>query len=142
MLQIRADLMSVMGIYAEHTSDSLRTEQAKDVHVEFGKWLQDLKLECFAEFTTVRCSYALENDGDDRRVRVDLDQADFGYCVGEIEVLVSEEDEMPFAVQTIEKMAQKIGDWKVFQCVDKCLYNILYRNNQQSMNIAVVQITL
>lgn len=113
MLQIRADLMSVMAIYAEHTSDSLQTEQAKDVHAEFGKWLQDLKLECFAEFTTIRSSYALEYEGDDRRVRVDLDRADFGYCVGEIEVLVSEGDEMAFAMQTIEKTAKKLGDWKV-----------------------------
>lgn len=128
MLQIRADLMSVMGIYAEHTSDSLQTEQAKDVHVEFGKWLQDLKLECFAEFTTVRCSYALENDGDDRRVRVDLDQADFGYCVGEIEVLVSEEDEMPFAVQTIEKMAQKIGDSNVLISVYTIYCTVIINN--------------
>ncbi|XP_017308786.1 thiamine-triphosphatase [Ictalurus punctatus] len=109
VLQIRAELIAVMGISTERTSDSLQTEQSKDVHAEFEKWLQDLKLECFAEFTTVRCSYALGYEGDDRKVRVDLDQADFGYCVGEIEVLVSEGDEMTSAMQYIEKTAQKLG---------------------------------
>lgn len=112
LLQIKAELMAMLGIYTEHTSDSLQTEQGKDVHAEFEKWLQDLKLGCFAEFTTVRCSYALECKGEDRRVRVDLDQADFGYCVGEIEVLVSEGGEMS-AMQSIEKTAQKLGDWRI-----------------------------
>ncbi|XP_026793733.3 thiamine-triphosphatase [Pangasianodon hypophthalmus] len=109
LLQIRAELMAIVGIHTEHTSDSSQTEQAKDVHAEFEKWLQDLKLECFAEFTTVRCSYTLEDEGDNRRVRIDLDQADFGYCVGEIEVLVSEGVEMTSALHSIEKTAQKLG---------------------------------
>ncbi|GAA6066667.1 thiamine-triphosphatase isoform X1 [Tachysurus ichikawai] len=109
VLQIRVELMSIMGIYAEHTAESLQKEQDKDVHAEFQKWVQEMKLECFAEFTTMRHSYTLEYEGDDRRVRVDLDQADFGYCVGEIEVLVSEADEMTSAMQSIEKTAQKLG---------------------------------
>ncbi|KAK3515432.1 hypothetical protein QTP70_019926 [Hemibagrus guttatus] len=90
-------------------ADSLQTEQEKDVHAEFEKWLPDMKLECFAEYTTVRCSYVLECEGEDGRVRVDLDQADFDYCVGEIEVLVSEGVETASAMQSIEKMAQKLG---------------------------------
>lgn len=113
LLQIRAELMGIMGIHSEHMTGSLQPEQAEDVHAEFEKWMEDLKLGCFAEYTTVRCSYALEYVGDDRRVRVDLDQADFGYCVGEIEVLVSEGDEMTSAMQSIEKTAQKLGDWTV-----------------------------
>lgn len=100
--------MAIIGINAERSS-----EPANDVYPEFERWLRDLKLECFAEFTTVRCSYALRHEGDDRRVRVDLDQADFGYCVGEIEVLVSEGDEMTSAMQSIEMTAQKLGDWIV-----------------------------
>lgn len=101
--------MSIMGIYAEPTADSCD----KDVHAEFEKWLQDMKLECFAEYTTVRCSYALGSEVEDRRVRVDLDQADFGYCVGEIEVLVSEGVETVSAMQSIENTAQKLGDRRV-----------------------------
>ncbi|KAG7317686.1 hypothetical protein KOW79_018721 [Hemibagrus wyckioides] len=105
VLHIRAELMSIMGIYAEPTTDSCD----KDVHAEFEKWLQDMNLECFAEYTTVRCSYALECEVEDQRVRVDLDQADFGYCVGEIEVLVSEGVETASTMQSIEKTAQKLG---------------------------------
>lgn len=105
--QIRAELVAAMGI----SSDCLEAEQAEDVRAEFERWLQDLKLECFAEFTTVRCSYTLECEGDDKRVRIDLDQADFGYCVGEIEVLVSEVEEMTSAMQSIEKTAQRLGNW-------------------------------
>lgn len=107
MPQIRAELVAAMGI----SSDCLEAEQAEDVRAEFERWLQDLKLECFAEFTTVRCSYTLECEGDDKRVRIDLDQADFGYCVGEIEVLVSEVEEMTSAMQSIEKTAQRLGNW-------------------------------
>ncbi|KAF5901185.1 thiamine-triphosphatase isoform X1, partial [Clarias magur] len=102
--QIRAELVAAMGV----SSDCLEAEQAEDVRAEFERWLQDLKLECFAEFTTARCSYVLECEGDDKRVRVDLDQADFGYCVGEIEVLVSEVEEMTSAMQSIEKTAQRL----------------------------------
>ncbi|KAK3541258.1 hypothetical protein QTP86_019196 [Hemibagrus guttatus] len=109
VLQIRAELMSIMGLYTEHTADSLQTEQEKDVHAEFEKWLPDMKLECFAEYTTVRCSYVLECEGEDGRIRVDLDQADFDYCVGEIEVLVSEGVETASAMQSIERTAQKLG---------------------------------
>ncbi|KAF7691754.1 thiamine-triphosphatase [Silurus meridionalis] len=105
MLQIRAELMEV---YVDPTSDSFQTERGKDVH-EFEKWLQEMKLECFAEFTTQRCSYALEYDEGHGKVRVDLDRADFGYCVGEIEVLVAEGNEMKSAMQSIEKTAEILG---------------------------------
>uniref|UniRef100_A0A671QLY2 Thiamine-triphosphatase n=1 Tax=Sinocyclocheilus anshuiensis TaxID=1608454 RepID=A0A671QLY2_9TELE len=63
------------------------------------KWLNDLNLVCFAEFKTERCSYTLEREAG--AVRVDLDQADFGYCVGEIEVLVPEGGDMNAALQRI-----------------------------------------
>ncbi|KAK7118239.1 hypothetical protein R3I94_021915 [Phoxinus phoxinus] len=70
------------------------------------KWLSDLNLVCFAEFKTKRCSYMLERDG---AVRVDLDQADFGYCVGEIEVLVPEGGDMNAALQRITSTAAELG---------------------------------
>uniref|UniRef100_A0A8C2IP85 Thiamine triphosphatase n=1 Tax=Cyprinus carpio TaxID=7962 RepID=A0A8C2IP85_CYPCA len=61
------------------------------------KWLNDLNLVCFAEFETERCSYTLEREAG--AVRVGLEQADFGYCVGEIEALVSEGGGMNAALQ-------------------------------------------
>ncbi|XP_051738807.1 thiamine-triphosphatase [Ctenopharyngodon idella] len=70
------------------------------------KWLTDLNLICFAEFKTKRCSYMLEREG---AVRVDLDQADFGYCVGEIEVLVPEGGDMNAALQRITSTAAELG---------------------------------
>lgn len=74
-------------------------------------WLQRFQLVCFAEFTTIRQSFVLEEEG----VRVDLDQADFGYSVGEIEVLVPEGGDVNSALGRIEQTAQKLGKlskWK------------------------------
>lgn len=68
-------------------------------------WPSGLNLKCFAEFTTVRRSFTLEEDG----VQVDLDQADFGYSVGEIEVLVTEGGDVQSALEKIEKAAEKLG---------------------------------
>ncbi|XP_071764966.2 thiamine-triphosphatase [Centroberyx gerrardi] len=68
-------------------------------------WLSRLNLTCFAEFTTLRCSFTLEEEG----VQIDLDQADFGYHVGEIEVLVPEGEEVQSALERIERTARKLG---------------------------------
>ncbi|KAJ0023055.1 hypothetical protein NQD34_015189 [Periophthalmus magnuspinnatus] len=68
-------------------------------------WINELNLKCFAEFTTIRRSFTLKEDA----VQVDLDQADFGYSVGEIEVLVSEGRDVLSALEKIEKAAQKLG---------------------------------
>ncbi|KAM4606275.1 thiamine-triphosphatase isoform 1-T2 [Polymixia lowei] len=72
---------------------------------EEDSWLSKMNLVCFAEFTTVRCSFTLEEEG----VQIDLDQADFGYHVGEIEVLVPEGEDVGSALEKIEKTAQKLG---------------------------------
>lgn len=69
-------------------------------------WPSGMNLRCFAEFTTVRRSFALEEDG----VQVDLDQADFGYSVGEIEVLVPEGGDVQSALEKIGRTAQKLGE--------------------------------
>lgn len=68
-------------------------------------WPSGMNLGCFAEFTTVRRSFALEEDG----VQVDLDQADFGYSVGEIEVLVPEGGDVQSALEKIGRTARKLG---------------------------------
>lgn len=78
------------------TSHSLQDEEA---------WLKLFNLVCFAEFTTRRRSFVLEEEG----VRVDLDQADFGYSVGEIEVLVPEGGDVNSALEKIERTAQRLG---------------------------------
>jgi len=59
----------------------------------------------------------LERDG---AVRVDLDQADFGYCVGEIEVLMPEGGDMNAALQRITSTAAELGE---LMC---CLWTLPY----------------
>lgn len=71
-------------------------------------WLSKLNLVCFADFTTVRRSFVLKEDG----VQIDLDQADFGYHVGEIEVIVPEDGDVQSAMEKIERTAQKLGELK------------------------------
>ncbi|XP_060079939.1 uncharacterized protein LOC132559342 [Ylistrum balloti] len=66
-------------------------------------------LEVFATFTTHRQSYSLPE------CTVDLDITDFGFQVGEIEVMVTHESRIPSALNTIEDMAKKLG----FQCLSK-----------------------
>lgn len=68
-------------------------------------WLSEMSLVCFAEFTTVRQSFTLKEEG----VQIDLDQADFGYHVGEIEVLVPDGGDVQSALEKIERTAQKLG---------------------------------
>ncbi|XP_030612483.1 thiamine-triphosphatase [Archocentrus centrarchus] len=68
-------------------------------------WLSKLNLVCFAEFTTVRRSFTLKEEG----VQIDLDQADFGYHVGELEVLIPEGGDLQAALEKIRKTAEKLG---------------------------------
>ncbi|XP_031728266.1 thiamine-triphosphatase isoform X1 [Anarrhichthys ocellatus] len=68
-------------------------------------WLSEMNLVRFADFTTVRQSFTLEEKG----VQIDLDQADFGYQVGEIEVLVPDGGDVQSALEKIERMAGKLG---------------------------------
>lgn len=69
-------------------------------------WLTKMNLGCFAEFTTVRRSFILEKEG----VQIDLDHADFGYHVGEIEVLLPEGGDVQSALERIERTARKLGE--------------------------------
>ncbi|XP_029005068.1 thiamine-triphosphatase isoform X2 [Betta splendens] len=69
------------------------------------RWLSKMNLVCFAEFTTVRRSYRLQQEG----VKIDLDQADFDYSVGEVEVIVPEGGDVQSALERIEQAAQKLG---------------------------------
>ncbi|XP_053268873.1 thiamine-triphosphatase [Pleuronectes platessa] len=67
-------------------------------------WLSRRNLACFADFTTARQSFKLEEG-----VQIDLDQADFGYHVGELEVVVPEGGDVQAALEKIERTAQKLG---------------------------------
>ncbi|KAJ3611882.1 hypothetical protein NHX12_021895 [Muraenolepis orangiensis] len=105
----------------KHCSDSINTGQLNNHLVKedqvshrqqgapegfYDSWLGELNLLCFAKFTTVRCSFTLEEEG----VRIDLDQADFGYSVGEIEVLLQEGQDVGSALEKIETAARKLSE--------------------------------
>ncbi|XP_024609012.1 thiamine-triphosphatase isoform X2 [Neophocaena asiaeorientalis asiaeorientalis] len=48
-------------------------------------------------------------DEEERPLRVDLDTADFGYAVGEVEALVQEEAEVPAALEKIHSLSSMLG---------------------------------
>uniref|UniRef100_A0A4W4E7D3 Thiamine-triphosphatase n=3 Tax=Electrophorus electricus TaxID=8005 RepID=A0A4W4E7D3_ELEEL len=110
LAHIKAEIMGIIENCPGAVEDILDSSQMNQLNSDSKEemWLKELKLQCFAEYTTTRCSYVLD-DGEEGRVRVDLDQADFGYCVGEIEVLVSEGGNMQSAMQRIEMTAEKLG---------------------------------
>uniref|UniRef100_A0A673CM77 Thiamine triphosphatase n=1 Tax=Sphaeramia orbicularis TaxID=375764 RepID=A0A673CM77_9TELE len=100
---------SLCSRYQEITdlSKSKRQRNAEEQCLsEDESWLKELNLGCFAEFTTVRRSFTVDEDG----VQIDLDQADFGYSVGEIEVIVSDGGDVQSALEKIRKTAERLGE--------------------------------
>lgn len=74
--------------------------------------LGPLGLQEVASFVTKRCSWKLMFSGaneEESLLRVDLDTADFGYAVGEVEALVHEEAEVPSALQKIQSLSKMLG---------------------------------
>ncbi|KAH0626171.1 hypothetical protein JD844_000986 [Phrynosoma platyrhinos] len=65
--------------------------------------VEDLGLQEFASFVTRRCQYRLGN------LHVDLDEADFGYAVGEVEAMVKKQEEIPAALESIRKLGTQLG---------------------------------
>lgn len=73
--------------------------------------LGPLRLQEVASFVTQRSAWKLALPGSrgGAPLRVDLDTADFGYAVGEIEALVAEEAEVPTALQEILNLSNMLG---------------------------------
>ncbi len=72
--------------------------------------LQDLlekaSLNEFAQYTTQRKTYALDG------FTIDLDLTDFGFQVGEIEVVVADESRTTEALRRIDELAAKLGRYQ------------------------------
>ncbi|XP_005290219.2 thiamine-triphosphatase [Chrysemys picta bellii] len=62
-----------------------------------------LGLQEFASFVTQRRSYRLGG------LRVDLDQADFGYAVAEVEALVGAQEDVPAALEEVLQLRRALG---------------------------------
>ncbi|XP_062061401.1 thiamine-triphosphatase [Lepus europaeus] len=74
--------------------------------------LGSLGLQEVASFVTTRSAWKLVLPGgaeEEPLLRVDLDTADFGYAVGEVEALVQEEAEVPTALEKIHGLSIKLG---------------------------------
>ncbi|XP_055989193.1 thiamine-triphosphatase [Sorex fumeus] len=73
--------------------------------------LAPLRLQEVASFVTQRSAWKLSLSGPcaGAPLRVDLDTADFGYAVGEIEALVREEAEVPAALEEILQLSSMLG---------------------------------
>ncbi|KAJ6653080.1 hypothetical protein lerEdw1_010166 [Lerista edwardsae] len=70
---------------------------------DVAKAVERLGLEEFASFVTRRRKYRLGS------LSVDLDEADFGYAVGELEAVVGRQEEVPEALQRIQQLASQLG---------------------------------
>lgn len=64
----------------------------------------EYKCEPFAEFSTRRKKFKMA-DG----VGIDLDETDYGHRIGEIEVMVEDNSDIPDALRRIEKTASDLG---------------------------------
>lgn len=75
--------------------------------------LGPLGLQEVASFVTERSSWKLVFAGvneEEPVLKVDLDTADFGYAVGEVEALVQEEAEVPTALKKINSLSSMLGE--------------------------------
>lgn len=70
--------------------------------------IKKLDLQPFVEYTTTRQTYFLPE------CIIDLDLTDFGYQVGEIEVMATDKSQIPRALETITSVAGKLG-FETFQ---------------------------
>lgn len=77
-------------------------------HLPVDQVIQKLDLQPFVEFTTTRQTYFLPE------CIIDLDLTDFGYQVGEIEVMATDKSQIPRALETITSVAGKLG-FETFQ---------------------------
>ena len=63
-------------------------------------------------------------DGEERLLRVDLDTADFGYAVGEVEALVDKEAEVPAALEKIHHLSSLLGEGDTLFCTSFVLLSV------------------
>ncbi len=75
--------------------------------------LQVAGLNEFAQYTTHRKTYALDG------FTIDLDLTDFGFRVGEIEVLVVDESHISEALHQIDELAEKLGRYYCNRVVER-----------------------
>ena len=94
--------------------------------------VQDGILTPVAEFATTRESFVIcdyQHGVLGSVVHVDLDEASFGYAVGEVEMMVGKTEDIPTAEAVVQSIAKQIGEcvcvcvcvWGVCVCVCVCV---------------------
>ncbi|XP_069490061.1 thiamine-triphosphatase isoform X2 [Ambystoma mexicanum] len=99
--------------YREVTMESAIVEQVcqalGEVPEQYPSCVDDLLvllgLDAFATFVTDRRSYVLPGG----HVHVDLDEADFGFAVGEVEVVVRSSDKVEEALEMVNQLCAELG---------------------------------
>ncbi|XP_053324227.1 thiamine-triphosphatase [Spea bombifrons] len=98
--------------YQELNCESeIRRRVSEELGVPCPPSLENLDLEEFARFVTTRRRFLLSpQDGSDfKAVVVDLDTTDFGFAVGEVEVLVQTQEEVQNAMKKVEDICRQLG---------------------------------
>lgn len=100
--------------YAELTQeDNIIKQVSKVLSVPSPHSIEAFGLNEFASFVTHRRRFQLPlEESSSTKVVVDLDEADFGFAVGEVEVIVQKQEEVQDALQKVEEICKKLG---VFQ---------------------------
>ncbi|MEE6518966.1 hypothetical protein FKM82_030327 [Ascaphus truei] len=102
------------GASTQYLELSRQDDIARRVSEELGApsplGLDALGLQPFATFVTHRRQFQLPpRGGAARGVVVDLDTADFGFAVGEVEVLAETQEEAQSALREVEEICQELG---------------------------------
>ncbi|XP_019636882.1 PREDICTED: thiamine-triphosphatase-like isoform X1 [Branchiostoma belcheri] len=102
------DRASLVEQYVElqHEADILK-QLAAILNVRAGsvdELVRRASCEPFCNFQTDRKTYTLEGG-----FKIDLDQTDFGFRVGEIELICQKQDDVPEALRKIDALAEKLG---------------------------------
>lgn len=72
--------------------------------------IEGFGLNVFASFVTHRRKFQLPlEESSSTKVVIDLDEADFGFAVGEVEVIVQTQEEVQKALQKVEEICKKLG---------------------------------
>ncbi|XP_075067311.1 thiamine-triphosphatase [Mixophyes fleayi] len=72
--------------------------------------IEALELKKFASFVTRRRRFQLPHeDGSSAKAVVDLDETDFDFAIGEVEVLVNTQEEVQSALEKVEDVCKQLG---------------------------------
>ncbi|XP_060111376.1 thiamine-triphosphatase [Heteronotia binoei] len=86
-----------------HVCGLLGVDLAASCCGDVARAVEKLGLEEFASFVTRRRKYRV------RELCVDLDEADFGYAVGEVEAVVRRQEDVPEALERIQELGRQLG---------------------------------